>query len=333
MDTNTDEQQMRAVFARAYGTPDSLIVGDFPKPQATPGKVLIKVKAAGIAYHDGLQLAGKHQIKHEMPYVPGMEIAGIVTDLGDGVEGPAPGTPVMALSQGGGWGQYALVEASQLWPVADGVDFPAVAAISMAYTTSHCGLYWEGRVEKGETVLVTGASGAVGLAAVEIAKALGARVIAVASSPERLAVAKKHGADEGIDYSQVSIKDAAMELTEGKGVDVAFDPVMGGLYEDVLASLGWGGRHVIIGFAGGEIPQIPSNRLLVKNRRALGMVMRYYRYMKPDLMRETVDTLLGWYKTGDIKPHIAETLGFERAPAVLQSIMDRKLIGRAIIEP
>jgi len=308
-----DNETMRAVFARAYGTPDSLIVGDFPKPKAARGKILLRVKAAGVAYHDGLQLAGKHQVKHEMPYVPGMEIAGIVTELGEDVEGPAPGTPVMALTQGGAWGQYASVEASQVWTVSDGIDFPAVAAISMAYTTAHCGLHWEGRLAAGETVLITGASGAVGLAAVEIAKALGARVIAVASSPERLAVAKKHGADAGIDYSEVSIKDAAMELTEGKGVDVAFDPVMGGLYEDVLASLGWGGRHVIIGFAGGEIPQIPSNRLLVKNRSALGMVMRYDRYMKPELMQETVDTLLAWYKTGDIKPHITETLGLERA--------------------
>lgn len=332
-DTTGDTTNMRAVFAQAYGPPASLTVGEFPKPQAAPGQVLVAVKAAGVAFHDGLQLAGKHQIKYDMPYVPGMEIAGTVAALGDNTEGPAIGTPVMALSQGGGWGEFAAVEASQVWPVPADVDFPVVAALSMAYTTAHCGLHWEGRVAPRETVLVTGASGAVGLGAVEIAKALGARVIAVASSAERLAVAAEHGADEGIDYTAVSVKDAVMELTNGQGVDVAFDPVMGGLYEDVLASLGWGGRHVIIGFAGGAIPQIPSNRLLVKNRRALGMVMRYYRYMKPALMRETVDTLLAWQRDGRIRPRIAEVMALERAPEILQSIMDRKLIGRAILKP
>ena len=324
---------MRVVFARAYGTPDSLIVGDFPKPEVTPGKVLVAVEAAGIAFHDGLQLAGKHQIKHDMPYVPGMEIAGRVADLGAGVEGPAIGTAVMALNQGGGWGAFALVEASQLWPVPAGVDFPVAAALSMAYTTAHCGLHWEGQVKEGEWVLVTGASGAVGLAAVEIAKVLGAKVIAVASSPERLDVAAQHGADHGIDHTKDALKDAVMDLTKGAGVDVAFDPVMGGLYDDVLGSLGWGGRHVIIGFAGGSIPDIPSNRLLVKNRRALGMVMRSYRYMRPDLMKETVDTWFQWQREGRITPRIAEVAPLERAPEILQSIMDRKLIGRAILAP
>ncbi len=337
MNTHDGDDDLRAVFARAYGPPESLLVGDCPKPDAGPGEVLVAVRAAGVAFHDGLQLAGKHQIKHDMPYVPGMEIAGTVAALGDGVgegaAGPGIGAPVMALSQGGGWAEFAAVEASQIWPLPADVDFAAAAALSMAYTTAHCGLHWEAGVQAGETVLVTGAAGAVGLAAVEIAKALGARVIAVASSAERLAVAAEHGADAGVNYTAAALKDAVMELTDGAGVDVAFDPVMGGLYPDVLASLGWGGRHVIIGFAGGEIPQIPSNRLLVKNRRALGMVMRYYRYMKPDLMRGTVDTLVQWYREGRVRPRITETAPFQRAPELLQAIMERKLIGRAIVQP
>lgn len=268
-----------------------------------------------------------------MPYVPGMEMAGRVAALGAGVASPAVGTPVMALSERGRWGQFAAADASQVWPVPAGIAPPVVAALSMAYTTAHCGLYWEAGVKAGEWVLVTGASGAVGLAAVEIAKALGARVLAVASSSERLEVAAQHGADHGIDYSSGGLKDAVMDLTKGAGVDVAFDPVMGGLYEDVMGSLGWGGRHVIIGFAGGSIPEIPPNRLLVKNRRALGMVMRYYRYMKPDLMRETVETLFQWQREGRITPRIAEVAPLERAPEILQAIMDRKLIGRAILAP
>ncbi|MBT6093388.1 MAG: NADPH:quinone oxidoreductase family protein [Rhodospirillaceae bacterium] len=330
---SNDIDTMRAVFARAYGTPQDLEIGDFPKPSAGPGQILIAVKAAGVAFHDGLQLAGKHQIKHQMPYVPGMEIAGTVAALGEGVEGPAVGTPVMALNQGGGWGEYAWVDQSQVWPVLEGVDDPTAAAICMAYTTSHCGLHWEGGLQAGETVLITGATGGVGLAAVQIAHAMGAKVIAVASSDERLAIAADNGADHGVNYTSVGLKDAVMELTDGNGVDVAFDPVMGSLYPDVLSSLAWGGRHVIIGFAGGEIPQIPSNRLLVKNRRALGMVMRYYRYHKPDMMRETVDILQRWYLDGQIRPLIAEIGPLEKAPEFLVEIMERRLIGRAILEP
>lgn len=330
---NGGNQTMRAVFAGAYGTPDDLSVGDFPKPEAGPGQVLVSVKAAGVAFHDGLQLAGKHQIKHDMPYVPGMEIAGTVAALGAGVTGPQPGTPVMALSQGGAWAEFAAVDASQVWPLPPKFDMADAAALSMAYTTAHCGLHWEARVQPGEWVLITGASGAVGLAAVQIAKVLGARVIALASSDARLAIAAEHGAEAGINYTDGAVKDAVMDLTGGEGVDVAFDPVMGALYPDILGSLAWGGRHVIIGFAGGEIPQIPSNRLLVKNRRALGMVMSYYRYRHPELMRETVDTLLDWCAAGQIAPLIAKTGALDDAPAFLQSIMDRELIGRAILLP
>jgi NADPH:quinone reductase len=330
---SADEDIMRAVFSRQYGTPENLEVGDFPKPVVGPGEVLIAVKAAGVAFHDGLQLAGKHQIKHDMPYVPGMEIAGTVAALGEGVDGPAIGTPVMALNQGGGWGEFAKVQDSQVWPIPESVEFPAAAALCMAYTTAHCGIHWEGGVAPGDTVLITGATGAVGLAAVECAKALGAHVIAVASSDERLAIATEHGADEGINYTAVSLKEAIKDLTSGEGVNVAFDPVMGSLFPDVLSSLAWGGRHVIIGFAGGEIPKIPSNRLLIKNRRALGMVMSYYRYRQPHLMQQTVDTLLDWYQSGKIRPRIAEIGPLEKAPDFLTSIMERKLIGRAILTP
>ncbi len=324
---------MHAVFARAYGASDSLIVGDFPEPTPSPGQIKIAVKAAGVAYHDGLQLAGKHQIKHDMPYVPGMEIAGTVAALGETVAGPAVGTPVIALNDEGGWADFATVDASQVWPMPDDIGFHDGAALCMAYTTAHCGLYWEAGVNPGETVLVTGAAGGVGLAAVEVAKALGARVIAVASSDERLRIAAEHGADDGIDYTGGGLKAAIMDLTDGKGVDVALDPVMGSLYPDVLSGLGWGGRHVIVGFAGGDIPQIPSNRLLVKNRRALGMVMRYYRFHKPDMVRQTVDTLFAWRRQNKIRPRIAETAPLNQAPRLLQSIMDRNLIGRAILTP
>ncbi len=330
---NTEPETMRAVFARAYGTPQDLEIGDFPKFVAGPGEILINAKALGVAFHDGLQLAGKHQIKHQMPYVPGMEIAGTIAELGDGVEGPPIGTPVMALSKGNAWAEFAKVDASQVWPMPEGVRFVDAAALSMAYSTAHCGLRWEADVQPGEVVLVTGASGAVGQAAVEISKLMGAKVIAVASTDERLAMAAEYGADEGINYTNASVKEAVMELTGGKGVDVAFDPVMGSLFPDVLSSLGWGGRHVIIGFAGGEIPKIPSNRLLIKNRRALGMVMTYYRYTETDKMRETADTLLGWCRDGKIKPPVAKTGPLEKAPEFLTEIMERKLIGRAILEP
>ena len=305
-------------------------MGEVADPVVGPGTVLIDVHASAAAYHDVLQVADRHQVKHDLPFVPGMEMAGVVRELGPGVDAPPPGTRVMALAQGGAMAERASAEATQVWPMRDGVSFEAAAAMAMAHTTAHCGLRWEAEVRPGERVLVTGASGGVGLAAVEVATAMGAEVIAVASTDERLEVAASKGAKHGVNHTAMDVRAAVLDITDGEGVEVAFDPVTGALYEAVAGSVGWGGRHVIVGFAGGDIPRIHAGRLLVKNRRALGLVMRYYRYMRPDRMAETVATLMAWCGDGTIDPLVARRGRLDDLPSMLADIRDRRAIGRFV---
>jgi NADPH2:quinone reductase len=321
---------MRALVCRHHGAPETLVVDDVVDPVPGPGEVLVAVGACAAAHHDVLQVAGTHQVRHEPPFVPGMEAAGVVAALGPGVDGPSVGTAVMALVQGGAMAELAVAEASQVWQIGDDVSFVDAAAMAMAHTTAFCGLRWEADLEEGEWLLVTGAAGAVGLAAVEIGAVLGANVIAVASSAARLELARRRGARHLLNHAEVSIRDAVADLTGGEGVDVAFDPVTGWMYDDVARSIGWGGRHVIVGFAGGEIPRIHAGRLLVKNRRALGLVMRYYRYRRPERMAEAVRTLFDWRRAGLVVPVVSRTGGLDDLPGMLGDIRDRRSTGRLV---
>ncbi|MGE0580394.1 NADPH:quinone oxidoreductase family protein, partial [Reyranella sp.] len=281
---------MRALICSHWGKVDELKLGDAPMPVPGADEVLIKVAATAVNYADSIMVAGRYQTKPELPFSPGLETAGVVTACGADVKGFAPGDRVMAILAYGGLAEYAVAPAAETWRIPAGMSFAEAGAFPIAYISSDVAIRWQGRLAAGETMLVLGAAGGVGLTAVEIGKAMGARVIAAASTPEKLAVAKAHGADEIIDYSKEKLAERVMALTGDKGADVCFDPVGGPLFDAALSSLGWGGRILLVGFVGG-VPQIPANRLLVKHRSALGSSLRYFRWNAPDKLARSVEEL------------------------------------------
>ena len=324
---------MRAVVCRAFGPPEDLEPGELPAPEPGPEDVAIRVEAAGVSFADTLMIRDLHQNKHALPFAPGMEVAGRVMETGVGVEGLSAGDRVMALVYDGGHAEYAVAPAAETFPLPDDVSMTAAAALGAAYLTAHAGLFWEARMEAGETLLVLGAGGGTGLAAVEVGKALGARVIAAASTAEKCALAEARGADAALCYPADSIRERVMDETGGEGCDAVFDPVGGDLFEESFRSLGWGGRHIVVGFAGGAIPAFRANHLLVKNRAALGLALFNYRKRRPDRLRASAEALLGWAAAGCIRPHVSSELPLEEAPAALRAIMDRKAAGRLILRP
>jgi NADPH2:quinone reductase len=237
----------------------------------------------------------------------------------------------MAILAYGGLAEFAVAPVAETWVIPDGMSFAEAGAFPISYISSHVALRWQGRLEAGETLLVLGAAGGVGLTAVEIGKAMGARVIAAASSPEKLAVAVEHGADATIDYAKEPLTERVMALTGGKGADVCFDPVGGALFDAALSSLGWGGRILLIGFVGG-VPQIPANRLLVKHRAALGSSLRYFRWHAPDKLARSVDELFGWYGEGKLRPCITHRLPLERGVEAIRLLTDRRAHGKVVVE-
>src|SRR5712664_2204037 len=285
---------MRAVLCHAWGPVEGLQLGEAPLPIPADGEVVITVKAVGINYADAIMVAGKYQTKPPLPFSPGLEAAGIVAACGDRVTRFKPGDRVMAILAHGGLAELAVAPEAETFAIPDGMSFEEAGAFPVAYISSHVALRWQGRLEAGETLLVLGAAGGVGLTAVEIGKAMGARVIAAASTAEKLTVATAHGADATVNYASEKLTERVMALTDDKGADVCFDPVGGGLFDAALSALGWGGRILLVGFVGG-VPQIPANRLLVKHRAALGSSLRYFRWHAPDKLRRSVDELFGWY--------------------------------------
>jgi NADPH2:quinone reductase len=321
---------MRALVCRAWGEVDSLKLEDVDPPVPKPGQVLIDVKATPVNFADTIMVRGQYQTKPEFPFSPGLETAGVIVGCGAGVTGFRPGDRVMAILAHGGMAEQAVAGAEEVWPIPEGMGFEEASVFPLSYLSSHVALRWQGRLEPGETLLVLGAAGGVGLAAVEIGKAMGARVIAAASSEERLAVARAHGAEELVDYRTTGLKAQVEALTDGKGVDLCFDPVGGALFDAALSSLAWGGRILLVGFVGG-IPQIPANRLLVKHRSALGSSLRYFRAHAPDKLQRSMVELLGWYGDGRLKPLISACYPLDRAVEALRSLTERRAIGKVVI--
>lgn len=303
---------MRAVLCRAWGPIDDLVLNDVPAPTPGPQQVLIDVKATGVNYADSIMVAGQYQTKPAFPFSPGLETAGVVAACGSDVTRYKPGDRVMAILAAGGLAEQAVADEIETFPIPAAMPFDEAGAFPVAYISSHVAIRWQGRLEPGETMLVLGAAGGVGLTAVEIGKAMGARVIAAASSADRLEVARAHGADALVNYSTDKLTERVMALTDGKGVDVCFDPVGGDLFDAALSSLGWGGRILLIGFVGG-IPKIPANRLLVKHRSALGSALRYFRWHAPDKLRRSVEELVAWYEAGKLRPLVSHRLPLERS--------------------
>ena len=323
---------MRAVICRAWGAVDDLKLEDVPSPSPGPGQVLIDIAATGVNYADAIMVGGKYQTKPDFPFSPGLEAAGVVAACGDGVARFKPGDRVMAILAYGGYAERALADEVETFPVPARMPFDEAGAFPIAYISSHVAIRWQGRLEAGETMLVLGAAGGVGLTAVEIGKAMGARVIAAASTEDKLAVAKAHGADMLVNYANDNLTDRVMALTEGKGADVCFDPVGGDLFDAALSSLGWGGRILLIGFVAG-IPKIPANRLLVKHRSALGSALRYFRWYAPDKLRRSVDELIAWYEAGKLAPHVTDRFPLEKTIDAIRLLTDRKATGKVVVLP
>jgi NADPH2:quinone reductase len=323
---------VKAVICRAWGAIDTLEIEDVPPPAPGPGQLLIDVKATGVNYADSIMVAGKYQTRPPLPFSPGLESAGVVARCGDGVTRFRPGDRVMAILAYGGFAEQALADEAETFAIPDGMPWEAAGAFPIAYISSHVAIRWQGRLEAGETLLVLGAAGGVGLTAVEIGKALGARVIAAASTAEKLAVARERGADETINYATEKLTERVMALTGDRGADVCFDPVGGDLFDAALSSLGWGGRILLVGFVGG-IPSIPANRLLVKHRAALGSSLRYFRWHAPDKLRRSVEELLGWYTAGTLRPLVTHRLPLERSVEAIGLLTDRKAHGKIVVMP
>lgn len=322
---------MRALICREWGGIDGLTIGDMPVPEPAADEVLIRVKATAVNYADAIMVAGKYQTKPPLPFSPGLETAGVIEACGAEVTDFKPGDRVMAILAYGGLAEYAVAPAAETFRIPDGIDWVEAGAFAIAYISSHVAIRWQGRLEAGETMLVLGAAGGVGLTAVEIGKAMRARVIAAASTKEKLAVAAEHGADDTINYATEKLTERVMALTGDKGVDVCFDPVGGSLFDAALSSLGWGGRIVLVGFVGG-IPQIPANRLLVKHRAALGSSLRYFRWYAPDKLKRSVDELLRWYSEGKLKPLITHRFPLEQSVEALRLLTDRQAFGKVVVE-
>jgi NADPH2:quinone reductase len=319
-------------LCKAWGSVTNLTLEDVAPPVAGPGDVLIDVKAVGVNFADSLLVAGQYQTKPDLPFAPGLEASGVVAAIGDGVENVKTGDRVMAMLAHGGYAEQVVTKADDVFAIPDGMSFDDAAAFPVAYISSDVAIRWQGRLAAGETLLVLGSAGGVGLTAVEIGKAMGARVIAGASSAEKLATARDHGADELINYAEESLKDRVMALTDGRGVDVCFDPVGGDLFDPALSSLAWGGRILIVGFVGG-IPRIPANRLLVKNRSALGCSLRHYRWNEPEKLKQSVDALLEWHSAGKLSPLVTQRFPLDQTADAITLLTNRRAHGKIVVNP
>ncbi len=323
---------MRAVICHAWGAVESLKIEEVPAPVPAADEVLIDVRATSVNYADSIMVAGKYQTRPPFPFSPGLETAGVVAAGGARVTRFRPGDRVMATLGWGGLAEQAVAKESETFAIPEGMSFEEAGAFPIAYISSDVAIRWQGRLEAGETLLVLGAAGGVGLTAVEIGKAMGARVIAGASTAEKLAVARAHGADDLVNYSAENLTERVMALTGEKGADVCFDPIGGELADAALSALGWGGRMLLVGFVGG-VQQIPANRLLVKNRSALGCSLRYYRNQAPDKLRRSVEALLAWYREGRLKPLVSHRLPLERTVEAIKLLTDRKALGKIVVVP
>jgi len=324
---------MKAIVCKAWGLPETLVVEDLPDVSAAAGQVTIEIQAAGVNFPDVLIIQNKYQFKPELPFTPGSELAGTVCSVGEGVSHLKVGDKVIAFAGMGAYAQQIAVPAAAVMPMPPGMDFDTAAAITLTYGTSHHAVVDRAQLKAGETMLVLGAAGGVGLAAIEIGKALGARVIAAASSHEKLEVCKAHGADATINYSTEDLREAIKIATGGKGPDVIYDPV-GGIYaEPAFRSIAWRGRYLVIGFANGEIPKLPLNLTILKGASLVGVFWGEFAKREPKANLAAMRELMGWLAEGKIKPHISGRYKLADAPLALQDMAARKVTGKIVIKP
>ncbi|MNG91811.1 Quinone oxidoreductase 1 [compost metagenome] len=322
---------MKAVLCKTLGPASDLVVDDVANPLAKNNEILLDVHAAGVNFPDTLIIQGKYQFQPPLPFSPGGEAAGVVAAVGEKAGAFKVGDRVMALTGWGAFAEQVAVPFYNVLPIPESMDFTTAAAFGMTYGTSMHALRQRGQLQPGETLLVLGASGGVGLAAVEIGKAMGAKVIAAASSAEKLAVAKAAGADELIDYSQASLKDEIKRLTGGQGVDVIYDPVGGELFDQAVRGLAWNGRLLVVGFASGTIPQLPANLVLLKGAAVLGVFWGAFAQRQPEENAANFRQLFAWHAQGKVQPRVSQTYPLAEAGAAIERLGQRQAVGKLVV--
>jgi NADPH2:quinone reductase len=323
---------MKAVLCKAFGPAETLVLEEIASPEAKKNEVLLEVHAAGVNFPDTLIIEGKYQFKPPFPFSPGGEAAGVVKSVGEKVTHLKIGDRVMALT---GWGSFAeevAVPGYNVMPVPASMDFASAAAFGMTYGTSMHALKQRANLQPGETLLVLGASGGVGLAAVEIGKAMGAKVIAAASSAEKLAVAKAAGADELINYSESNLKDEVKRLTGGQGADVIYDPVGGDLFDAAIRSIAWNGRLLVVGFASGRIPELPVNLTLLKGAAVVGVFWGAFAQRQPQDNAANFQQLFAWHAEGKLKPLVSQIFPLAQAAEAINMLGQRKAVGKVVVQ-
>lgn len=323
---------MKALLCKQYGTPDSLLVEDIESLIPNAGEVVITVKACGVNFPDTLIIQGKYQFKPAFPFSPGGEVAGVVKEVGEGVTHLKAGDDVFAMPGWGGFAEELVVKANRVFRMPPKMDYKVASSLMYTYGTSYHALKDRAQLKAGETLLVLGAAGGVGLAAVNLGKIMGAKVIAAASSEEKLELCKSYGADAVINYSKEDLRERLKEITGG-GVDVIYDPVGDKYAEPALRAMNWKGRYLVVGFAAGQIPTIPLNLALLKGCAIVGVFWGAFAEKEPKANFQNITELFQWYQTGELKPHIQKTYSLEEAPQALYDMLERRAMGKLVVVP
>ncbi len=322
---------MKALVCVAHGPPEQLEIRELPVPQPGRGEVRIAMKAAGVNFPDALIIRNLYQFKPALPFSPGGEAAGIVDAVGEGVDRFAVGDRVIAMIGHGAFQEQFVADQSRVLPMPDGMDFDVAAGFTMTYGTSHHALKQRARLAPGETLLVLGAAGGVGLAAVELGARMGARVIAAASTDEKLNLCREFGAEHAINYEIEDLKERVKALTGGRGANVIYDPVGDRYAEPAFRGIAWNGRYLVVGFAGGEIPKLPLNLPLIKGASIVGVFWGAFTAHEPDVHAQNMRELVDWFTSGKLKPHISARLPLDRGAEGIRMLMDRKAQGKVIL--
>jgi NADPH2:quinone reductase len=322
---------MKAVLCKQFGPPESLVFEDIPSPKPAAGEAVITMHAASVNFPDVLIIQNKYQFKPPLPFSPGSELAGVVKEVGPDVKNVKPGDKVIAFTTYGAFAEEVKTEAARLIPLPPKMDFSTGAAFLLTYGTSDHALRDRAALKAGETLLVLGAAGGVGLAAIEIGKALGARVIACASTDDKLAVCRDHGADETVNYATEDMRERIKSLTAGKGVDVVYDAVGGPYSEPAFRSIAWRGRLLVVGFAAGDIPKLPLNLALLKGASIVGVFWGDFARREPKAFAESIQQLGRWHAEGKLKPHVSQTFPLAKAVDALKMMAARQVKGKVVL--
>ena len=323
---------MKALLCKEHGPPEKLVVEEVPSPEPGKGEVRVSVKAAGVNFPDTLIIRDMYQFKPDLPFSPGGEASGVVDMVGEDVSHLKEGDRVLVMSGNGAFAEQIAIDASRVIPIPDDMDFDIAAGFTMTYGTSHHALKQRADIQEGETLLVLGAAGGVGLAAVELGKLMGAKVVAAASTQEKLDLCREYGASETINYTEEDLREGIKRTCGPGGADVVYDPVGDKYAEPAFRSTAWNGRYLVIGFAGGDIPKLPLNLPLIKGASIVGVFWGRFTATEPKVHQANMAELMGWLKAGKLKPHVSKRFPLERGGEAIRWMMERKAMGKVLIE-